>query len=367
MAYTLINTSIITSDLKKPVLKEKSVIIEAGTITNVASNSLDSKEIGKFDCKGHYLIPLMINASADLTHNIDIPYDLNTEYIESKKLFKKNKYLKLAKNNAYNEIISGTSTVKSFEGNTNINKKLRIGINNHTIIGPKILYSLDIRFDNTNPNSYFISTKEDIKKLENNLMNIGPTFFDINLDNSNVELVNSLFDLALKHSIKVCYRFSNRSILKDIKLDNTLLDGDIIDEDIKLFERKKVAFISNLTSSKNKDLRKETLILLKKNNIDIALGNMAGINNSHTSFVDEIIEVKNILNLTNQEALNMATLGNAKILGIDMDNGSIAPGMLANIAVYKNNPLDDLNILKEKPLVMILKGQFKQDKDLELK
>ncbi len=74
--------------------------------------------------------------------------------------------------------------------------------------------------------------------------------------------------------------------------------------------------------------------------------------------------------VTNAEALHRATLGNADILGLSEQTGSIAPGKCADLLVTAENPLDDLRALAE-PEMVIARGvcyehpQVKKDAQIE--
>lgn len=70
------------------------------------------------------------------------------------------------------------------------------------------------------------------------------------------------------------------------------------------------------------------------------------------------------------EAISMATLGNAKILHLDHEIGSIEVGKCADLVVLANNPLEDIRALKNVEMVMARGKLFdhpmvKRDLDLE--
>ncbi|MBQ6621872.1 MAG: amidohydrolase family protein [Mogibacterium sp.] len=56
--------------------------------------------------------------------------------------------------------------------------------------------------------------------------------------------------------------------------------------------------------------------------------------------------------VSNAFALYSATLGNAKIVGLDKEIGSLAPGKCADIITCKENPLEDLEALRNVSMVM---------------
>ena len=61
--------------------------------------------------------------------------------------------------------------------------------------------------------------------------------------------------------------------------------------------------------------------------------------------------------VSNAFALYTATLGNAKIVGLDRETGSLAPGKCADLIVTVGNPLEDLTALRSVSMV-VSKGQI---------
>jgi imidazolonepropionase-like amidohydrolase len=90
-----------------------------------------------------------------------------------------------------------------------------------------------------------------------------------------------------------------------------------------------------------------------KNDIPIALGNDVGCPYiTHYDFWRELVYFHNFVGLSNQTALYTATLGNAKLAGIDDKTGSIEAGKEADLIVTDQNPLDDLTTLRTVRMVM---------------
>ena len=56
--------------------------------------------------------------------------------------------------------------------------------------------------------------------------------------------------------------------------------------------------------------------------------------------------------MSNRFALHTATLGNARIAGIDRETGSVAQGKSADLIVCRENPLDNLAALRELSMVI---------------
>lgn len=71
----------------------------------------------------------------------------------------------------------------------------------------------------------------------------------------------------------------------------------------------------------------------------------------HSTMWREVIFYKKVVGCSNLEALRAGTLGNAEVLGIDKQKGSIAVSKDADLLVCKANPLDDLKALNEVKMV----------------
>ena len=70
----------------------------------------------------------------------------------------------------------------------------------------------------------------------------------------------------------------------------------------------------------------------------------------------ELAYFHNFCGVSNAYALHTATLGNAKIAGIDQETGSIEAGKSADFLVTAGNPLDDLRALR-KPQMVVIRGE----------
>lgn len=62
-------------------------------------------------------------------------------------------------------------------------------------------------------------------------------------------------------------------------------------------------------------------------------------------------------NLTPQQAISIASLGNAEILGIDNETGTIEVGKSADFFIVDGNPLEDISVLAQ-PTMVVIFGQL---------
>ena len=90
------------------------------------------------------------------------------------------------------------------------------------------------------------------------------------------------------------------------------------------------------------------------NGIPVGLGNDVGCPYvTQYDFWRELCYFHKYCGVSNAFALHTATLGNAEILGMEDEIGSIAPGKCADLIVTAANPLDDLKALRNVSMVVV--------------
>ena len=90
-----------------------------------------------------------------------------------------------------------------------------------------------------------------------------------------------------------------------------------------------------------------------ENGIPVGLGTDTGCPYiTHYDMWREVYYFHTYCGVSNAFALHTATLGNAEILGMEDELGSIAPGKCADLIVTAANPLDDLKALRNVSMVV---------------
>ncbi|WP_428422016.1 amidohydrolase family protein [Paraeggerthella hominis] len=74
---------------------------------------------------------------------------------------------------------------------------------------------------------------------------------------------------------------------------------------------------------------------------------------THYDMWREVVYFERIVGASRQTALHVATLGNARILGLGDETGSIEPGKSADLIVLDRNPLENLEALRDVRMVMV--------------
>lgn len=84
-----------------------------------------------------------------------------------------------------------------------------------------------------------------------------------------------------------------------------------------------------------------------QHHITVGIGNDASMTLvTHYDFWRELVYCQELGGLSNQDVLKMATSGNAQILGIEDTCGTIAVGQTADLLLLEQNPLETLQALK---------------------
>ncbi len=114
----------------------------------------------------------------------------------------------------------------------------------------------------------------------------------------------------------------------------------------------------NKTLQRQDSIRKANLKYLVAQGVTIATGTDAGnIGTLHASAYFEEIRQMKMAGLSNLDILRASTINGAKVLQKEQETGSIKKGKQADLVLLKNNPLTNLDILKN-PIAVIKSGQL---------
>ena len=100
-----------------------------------------------------------------------------------------------------------------------------------------------------------------------------------------------------------------------------------------------------------------------KNGIPVGLGTDTGCPYiTHYDMWREVYYFHKFCGVTNAFALHTATLGNARLVGLGEETGSLEPGKCADLVVTGGNPLEDLKALRHMDLVMARGNLYRSPK-----
>lgn len=96
---------------------------------------------------------------------------------------------------------------------------------------------------------------------------------------------------------------------------------------------------------------RQAIATARRLEVPVVAGADSGYEENEATIIDEIIQLA-AAGLSNLDAIRSATSLSAKCLNISSAKGALEPGLDADLVAYKNNPLQDLGILREPVLVI---------------
>lgn len=398
-AYT--NAYLLDGTENMTPLSGYTVLTNEDRIEAIVPQEYDLSDYKIIDLKGQYLLPGLINLHVHLPSSgkpkkkASDPVKL-VKILTSNALFRR-VVLALCQSYAKTELLSGVTTLRTMGGVLNVDTKIRDAINSGKAVGPRILagnmavsvpgghmaYSLAYAATTADEAVTFVrkiaEDKPDVIKLmitggvldakvkgEPGVLKMKP------------ELVRAACEEAHRLGLKVAAHVESPEGVR-VALENgvdTIEHGAEPDEDIlNLFREKHASHVATLSPALpyalfersishasemeqyNGDIVFRGILNCAKaclaNGIPIGLGTDTGCPYiTHYDMWREVNYFHKYCNVSTTFALYTATLGNARIAGLDHITGSIEPGKSADFIVCRKNPLEDLTALRNLSLVV---------------
>ena len=385
------------------------VLTNGEKIEAIVPSDQDFSGYTMIDLKGQYLMPGLINLHVHLPAS-GKPKDKPTDPVKLVKLMTSNALLrkialKICQNFAKTQLMSGVTTIRTVGGILDLDSRIRDNINAGKIVGPRLIASnmavsvpgghmaesLAYAAHNEDEAIEYVRTiaaeKPDIMKLmitggvldakvkgEPGVLKMSP------------EIVKACCDESHKHGLKVAAHVESPEGVR-VALENgvdTIEHGAEPDEEIiRLFKERGAAHIATISPALpyalfdreishasemeqyNGNIVFEGILDCAKacltHGIPVGLGTDTGCPYiTHYDMWREVNYFHKYCGVSTTFALHTATLGNAKIAGIDEETGSIEAGKSADFVVCPNNPLDDLTVLRKISYV-VFKGKPYKD------
>ncbi|MBO7682816.1 MAG: amidohydrolase family protein [Clostridia bacterium] len=420
MKLAFVNGIILDGTADMEPLYDHVVLVDGEKITAIVPKQ-DATLTGyeEVDLKGAYLMPGLINLHLHLALSGKPPKaqkEKPTNYTLLVKLATKVPgvpayYKRMEAGFAKTALMSGVTTMRVVGGVGNFDTSVRNRINKGKAVGPRILTSA---YGVSVPGGHFAGsiateakTPEDARRDVRKVHELKPDLIKLMItggvmDSSESgepgalrmppEIVKAACDEAHKLGYYVAAHVESTEGVR-VALENgvdTIEHGSFLDDDlIKLFKEKGAADICtispalpycefDLSESKALPIAKENGKIVmegiiecakacRENGIPVGLGNDEGCPFIvHYDFWRELYYFHKYVGASNKETLHTATLGNAKIVGIDDLTGSIEPGKSADLIVTKGNPLEDITVLRDVSGVCI-KGTWHADPQSQFK
>ena len=406
--YALKNAVILNGTRDMTLVSDMAVLVEGERIMDIVPEAEIPRGFETVDLCGAYLMPGLINLHVHLATSGKPPkaekkppnYKLLFQILSKSRLVLA-VIKRMTAGYAKTELMSGVTTIRTVAGILDIDGKVRDEIRSGKRIGPRILSA------NTAvsvPGGHFagsIATEADSPEMAvehvRQIANTKPDLIKLMItggvmDSSEdgepgvlrmpPEIVKAACDEAHRLGYMVAAHVESPEGVR-VALENgvdTIEHGArLTDETIRLFKDRGAALISTISpalpyvefdlseshalpiAKKNGKIVMDGMIDCAKacleNGIPVGLGNDVGCPFVlHYNFWRELCFYHKYIGASNRDALYAATLGNAKIVGIDSETGSIEKGKSADMIVVQGNPLEDLSVLRNVSEV-IMKGK----------
>lgn len=395
------NVNIIDGRFESPILKQKDILIEGGRITEIGDNIPHCGKV--IDLTGKYVMPGLINL------HVHTP---SSGKVSKKKLGDQSKLVKfilsnpitkqigiaLCHSNVKNALYSGVTTIRAVGGIGDVDSILRNKINASKKVGPRMIVAntaigvIGGHMDGTVAKG--ITTPEEAVALAKKQIEDGADIIKLMITGGIIDSGERGITGVLKMSSEMV------KAVCDFAHEN----GKIVSAHVEGSEGMKVAIENGVDSIEHSaETSKELLIKLKNRNgacvvtlspavpfayidpevlgygevaqyntkifmksmisnietclklgINVGLGADTGCPNvTHYNFYRELVYFNRFIkDATPELAIHLATLGNAKIAGIEKETGSIEEDKFADLIVLNSNPVEDLSVLANPCFVM---------------
>ena len=419
MNYAFTNGKILDGTKDMQIQEGLCILVENGTITDIVPNTADLSDYKVIDLHGNYIIPGLINMHVHLAGN----GKPQKKQRDNEKLVKKIMSSSLTRAIAYkmvsgfatDELLSGVTTIRTLGGLGNFDTRLRDEIEAGTKIGPRILASNEgisvpgghmagsvAIAASTIPEA--LEHLEKSKKENVNLIKLMVTGGVLDAKEKGVpgelkmspEMIRAICEKAHADGYVVAAHVESPEGVR-VALENgvdSIEHGAKMDDDmIRLFKEHSAFLCTTLSPALPYALFDRTLTnateveqyngnvvfegiidCAKKalaNDIPVVLGNDVGCPwITQYDFWRELHYFHKYVGVSNSFALYTATKRSAELAGIGDITGSIEKGKAADMIVTKENPLENLQALRNLEMVisngkLIEKPKIKKRKQVE--
>lgn len=398
MKYVITNCKVLSGhqDMKP---EELDIFVEDGKISKIQppSESYDGYDI--VDLGGKYLMPGLINLHVHIPAG-GKPTKKKTDYNKVAKLLKIGlaRYVvrKMCAGYAKTELLSGTTTIRAVGGVMDFDTRLRDSINAGKTVGPRILaanYAVSVPGGHmTGSVALPVNSAEEAAQMVEDLAKTKPDIIKLMITGGVLdaivpgepgilkmpaEYVKAACDKAHELGFKVAAHVeSTEGMLVALKngVDTIEHGGKSSEETNKLFKETGAVLVATLSPAvpfavidqavtgltdtdiiNGKALLANMLDGIKAalaNDITVGLGTDTGCPyTTHYDMWRELFYYIKYCGVTNAFALYSATLLNAEIAGIDNETGSVDVGKFADLIVTDENPLENIETLRNVKMV----------------
>ena len=385
--------------------KGLAVLVENGKIRGIVAETAIPKGFPKIDLEGQYLLPGLINLHVHLAGS-GKPKKKQTDPVKAVKLVTANAWTKklgmaLVAGFARQQLRSGVTTIRTVGGILDFDSRLRDAINAGKALGPRILagnMAVSVPGGHMAGSlAHVAHTPEEAADFVSQIASTGADLIKLMVTGGVLDavrqgepgvlkmepaLIKAACDRAHALGLKVAAHVESPEGVR-AALENgvdTIEHGAMPDEyTLDLFRKTGASLVTTISPALSYALFDTSVshaTPMQKYNGKIVMDGIvacakaclsAGIpvglgTDTACPFVTqydtwrELVYFRRFCGVTAAQALYTATLGNAKIAGIEKETGSIEPGKSADFVVCRDNPLNDLTTLRE-PSMVFFRGK----------
>ena len=404
-SYALTNCRILDGTREMAPTKDMAILVKDGRIERILPESQLDAATPRLDLAGQYLMPGLINLHVHLTGS-GKPKKKSTDPVKAVKLVTANGLTKAAgkamvAGYAKQQLFSGVTTIRTVGGIRDFDSQLRDAIDSGRQVGPRILAgnmavsvpeghmagSLAHVAHTPEEAAEYVSTIAKTKADVIKLMITGGVLDAVKEGEPGVlkmqpAIVRAACDRAHALGLKVAAHVESPEGVR-VALENgvdTIEHGAMPDETIlELFRQKGASLVTTISPTLSFalfDREVSHATAMQQHNGKIVMDGIvacakaclsAGIpvglgTDTACPYVTqydtwrELVYLRRFCGVSPAQALHMATLGNARIAGIEQETGSVEAGKTAEFLVTRDNPLDDLTTLRN-PAMVVFRGK----------
>ncbi len=404
MKYVFTNCNLIDGTREMKVQKDVSVFVIDGKIEKIMTGKCQTEGYKKVDCGGGYLLPGLINLHAHLFGTGKPSKALGGGDTQKKLVAFINTPLghkvvdMLVKSSVKSAVLSGTTTVRSVGDFVYSDVRTRDKINAGKVIGPRLLVSGPaITAVGGHGYGTFAMSSDDedglralVRKNAENKVDFiktcstgGATDAKHENEPAEMKMTQSQLDAVVDEAHKLGYKVASHTespmgVEFDLKagVDTVEHGAPVSDEIIKMYKKQGAAYVLTLSPAVPLSLLSHEITKLSpvsasvakvvmQNMIDgakqaIKEGLLFGVGTDSScpfstqyNMWRELAYLVKFVGVDSKFALYTGTLGNAKVLGIEKETGSIEAGKSADLMLVANNPIEDLSALSMPKKVMV--------------
>ncbi|MDO4622070.1 MAG: amidohydrolase family protein [Eubacteriales bacterium] len=378
----------------------RTVLIRDGKIEKIGEDGIDTTGYEVIDLRGAYLMPGMINMHVHLPAT----GKPQKKQRDVKKLVQTLTRFRLTTEISYKvfrpllemELMSGVTTIRTVGGVLNFDSRYREEIKNNTLVGPRVIASnMAVSVPGghmAGSLAYEATSAAEAAAYADKILDSGADLLKLMITGGVMDAVRrgepGVLRMPPEYVKAACDRAHRRGAIVAahvespegvrVALENgvdTIEHGAKPDERImQLFKEKKASVITTISPALpyalfdrsishatevqqyNGNIVFEGIIACAKAcleaGVPVGLGTDVGCPYiTHYDMWRELYYFHKYCGVSNAFALYSATLGNAEILGLDSEIGSIEEGKMADLLVCAKNPLEDLKVLRSPEMV----------------